>query len=135
MLAIVEEILGLIDDAGEPLVRRHEQEVADLEANLAAMGVKRGGKKALEDRHKREIRRHRTDELRAGLAEIASVYRDELVSNPSIHHPEAYVHAVERIHKALGHLGLNVNESIMLRDLVWSLPSINTDAALEFLEQ
>lgn len=135
VLAIVEEILGLIDDAGEPLVRRHEQEVADLEANLAAMGVKRGGKKALEDRHKREIRRHRTDELRAGLAEIASVYRDELVSNPNIHHPEAYVNAVERIHKALGHLGLNVNESIMLRDLVWSLPSINTDAALEFLEQ
>jgi DNA polymerase III subunit delta' len=134
VLAIVEEILGLIDDAAEPLLRRHEQEAADLEANLNAMGVKRGGKKALEDRHKREVRRHRTDELRAGLAEVASVYRDELVSNPNIHHPEAYITAVERIHQCLGHLGLNVNEAIMLRNLIWSLPSVTTDAALEFLE-
>lgn len=133
--AIVEEILGLIDDAAEPLVRRHEQEAADLEANLNAMGVKRGGKKTLEERHKREIRRHRTDELRAGLVEIASVYRDELVSNPHIHHPEAYISAVDRIHESLGHLGLNVNEAIMLRNLIWSLPSVTTDAALEFLEQ
>ena len=134
VLAIVEEILGLIDEAAEPLLRRHEQEAADLEANLNAMGVKRGGKKTLEDRHKREVRRHRTDELRAGLAEVASVYRDELVSNPNIHHPEAYISAVERIHESLGHLGLNVNEAIMLRNLVWSLPSVTTDAALEFLE-
>ena len=135
VIAIVDEILGLIDDAAEPLLRRHEQEAAQLEANLAAMGVKRGGKKDLEDRHKREVRRHRTDELRAGLAEIASVYRDELVSNPHIHHPEAYVSAVSRIHTCLGQLGLNVNETIMLRNLVWSLPSVTTDAALEFIEQ
>ena len=133
--AIVDELLGLIDDAAEPLYRRHEQEVADFEANMAAMGVKRGGKKALEDRHKQEVRRHRTDELRAGLTEIASVYRDELVGNPHVHRPAGYVEAVERIHKAMGHLGLNVNEALMLRDLLWSLPSLNTDAALEFMEQ
>ncbi|MGA1361530.1 MAG: hypothetical protein ACO36A_01270 [Ilumatobacteraceae bacterium] len=133
--AIVDELLGLIDDAAEPLHRRHEQEVAEFEANMAAMGVKRGGKKALDERHRREIRRHRTDELRAGLVEIASVYRDELVGNPHIHRPAGYVDAVERIHKAMGHLGLNVNEALMLRDLLWSLPSLNTDAALEFIEQ
>jgi len=133
--AIVDELLGLIDDAAEPLHRRHEQEVAEFEANMAAMGAKRGGKKALEERHRREIRRHRTDELRAGLVEIASVYRDELVGNPNIHRPAGYVEAVERIHTAMGHLGLNVNEALMLRDLLWSLPSLNTDAALEFIEQ
>ena len=133
--AIVDELLGLIDDAAEPLHRRHEQEVAEFEANMAAMGAKRGGKRALEERHKREIRRHRTDELRAGLVEIASVYRDELVGNPHIHRPAGYVEAVERIHKVMGHLGLNVNEALMLRDLLWSLPSLNTDAALEFIEQ
>ena len=132
--AIVDELLGLIDAAAEPLHRRHEQEVAVFEANMTAMGAKRGGKKALEDRHKREIRRHRTDELRAGLTEIASVYRDELVGNPHVHRPAGYVEAVERIHKAMGHLGLNVNEALMLRDLLWSLPSLNTDAALEFMD-
>lgn len=133
--AIVDELLGLIDDAAEPLTRRHEQEVADFEANMAAMGVKRGGKKALEERHKRETRRHRTDELRAGLVEIASVYRDELVNNPHVHRPSTFVEAVERIHTAMGRLALNVNESLMLRDLLWSLPSLSTDAALEFIDR
>ena len=135
VLAIVDEILGLIDEAAEPLEQRHLQEIADFEANMKAMGVKRGGKKALEDRHKREIRRHRTDEIRTGLTEVASVYRDELVRNPHIHHPENYIHAVERIHTAMGRLALNVNEALLLRDLFWSLPSLSTDAALEFIEQ
>lgn len=134
VVAIVEEVLGLIDEAAEPLERRHEQEAAQLEANMAAMGLKRGGKKALEERHKREIRRHRTDELRDGLTEVASVYRTELVGNPHVHRPETYVAAVERIHTAMGRLGLNVNEAILLRDLLWSLPSLGTDAALEFIE-
>lgn len=134
VLAITDEILGLIDEASEPLVQRHEQEVIDFETNMKAMGVKRGGKKALEDRHKREIRRFKTDELRAGLTEVASVYRDELVRNPHIHHPENYVTAVERIHTAMGRLALNVNEALLLRDLFWSLPSLSTDAALEFIE-
>ena len=134
VVAIVEEVLGLIDEAAEPLERRHEQEAAELEANMAAMGLKRGGKKALEDRHKRELRRHRTDELRAGLTEVASVYRHELITNAHIHRPDTYVAAVERIHTAMGRLGLNVNEAILLRDLFWSLPSLGTDAALEFIE-
>jgi DNA polymerase-3 subunit delta' len=132
--AIVDELLGLIDEAAEPLQRQHEQEVADFESNMAAMGVKRGGKKALDDRHKREIRRHRTDELRAGLVEIAAVYRDELVRNPRVHRPATFVDAVERIHTAMGRLALNVNEGLLLRDLLWSLPSLNTDAALEFAD-
>ena len=134
VIAIVEEVLGLIDEAAGPLERRHEQEVAEFDEAMATMGVKRGGKKALEDRHKREIRRHRTDELRDGLSEIAAVYRNELLGNPHVHRPETYVAAVERIHTAIRRLGLNVNETILLRDLVWSLPSLGTDAALEFAE-
>ena len=134
VIAIVDEVLALIDEAAEPLERRHEQEAADLEANMTAMGVKRGGKKALEDRHKREIRRHRTDELRAGLAEIAAVYRNELVSGRQLHRPESYIAAVERIHAALGRLSLNVNETILLRDLFWSLPGLETHTALQFPE-
>lgn len=134
VVAIVDEVLALIDEAAGPLERRHEQETADLEANMAAMGVKRGGKKALEDRHKRELRRHRTDELRAGLAEIANVYRGELLSGRQLHRPESYLEAVDRIHKALGRLALNVNETILLRDLFWSLPAIETRPALQFNE-
>jgi DNA polymerase III subunit delta' len=120
--AIVEQILALIDDAVEPLSNQHAQEVVDTEKTLAKMGVKRGGKKMLEDRHKREIRRYRTDELRSGLTAIASIYRDELARNPNIHRPEAYVTAITRLH-----------EGILLRDLIWSLPSPSADAALQFV--
>jgi DNA polymerase-3 subunit delta' len=131
--AIVEQILSLIDDSVAPLQQRHEQEVVDTEKTLALMGVKRGGKKALEDKHKREIRRFRTDELRNGLTEVASVYRDELARNEQIHRPEGYVTAIHRLHEAMRRLGLNVNEAILLRDLIWSLPSPSADAALQFV--
>lgn len=131
--AIVDQILGLIDDSTEPLMQRHEQEIADVEKTLVLMGVKRGGKKQLEDKHKREIRRHRTDELRAGLAEIAGVYRDELIHNSHLVHPEAYTSAIARLHEAMRRLSLNVNEAILLRDLIWSLPSPAADAALQFV--
>jgi DNA polymerase-3 subunit delta' len=130
VVEITDEILGLIDEAAEPLMRQHENEIATMEQTLEAMGIKRGGKKALEDKHKRELRRHRTDELRAGLTEIASTYRDELVTNTSVHRPDAYVDAIDRIHTAMGRLGLNVNETILLRDLLWQLPSLRTESAL-----
>jgi DNA polymerase-3 subunit delta' len=131
--AIVEQILSLIDDAVEPLSNQHAQEVVDTEKTLALMGVKRGGKKMLEDRHKREIRRYRTDELRSGLTAIAGIYRDELARNPNIHRPEAYVTAINRLHEGMRRLSLNVNEAILLRDLIWSLPSPSADAALQFV--
>lgn len=133
VIAIVEQIISMIDDSVEPIHQRHEQEIADLEHTLSVMGVKRGGKKALEEKHRREVRRHRTDELRAGLTEIASVYRDELTRNRDILRPEAYVSAISRLHEAMRHLALNVNEAILLRNLIWSLPSPSADAALQFV--
>jgi DNA polymerase III subunit delta' len=133
VIAIVEQIMSLIDESVEPLQRQHEQEAIDLEATLKVMGVKRGGKKALEDKHKREVRRHRTDELRDGLTEIASVYRDELATKTDILRPESYVHAIERIHEAMRRLALNANEAILLRDLIWALPSPQADAALQYV--
>ena len=131
--AIVEQILGMIDESLEPLLLRHEQEIIDIEKTLVLMGVKRGGKKQLEDKHKREVRRHRTDELRGGLTEIAGVYRDELVRNTDLMRPDAYTTAIARIHEAMRKLSRNVNEAILLRDLIWSLPSPSADAALQFV--
>lgn len=133
VIAIVEQILALIDNAVEPLSNQHAQEVIDTERTLAVMGVKRGGKKMLEERHKREIRRYRTDELRSGMTAIASIYRDELARNPNIHRPEAYITAITRLHEGMRRLSLNVNEAILLRDLIWSLPSPSADAALQFV--
>jgi DNA polymerase-3 subunit delta' len=128
---IVDRILAVLDEVVEPLKEHHAREVADLEASWAAMGVKRSPKKALDDRHKREIRRHRTDALRSGLTEIAGVYRDELVRNDHLNRADTYVAAIERIHDAMRRLSLSANESMLLRDLVWSLPSPDADARLQ----
>ena len=130
--AIVEEILELIASAAEPMVRLHEAEIVQYETQMALLGMKKGGRTALEDRHKRELRRHRTDELRAGLVEVASTYRDALVANTNIPRPEAYITAITNIHLAMERFHLNVNESLLLRDLIWSLPSLSTDATFAF---
>jgi hypothetical protein len=77
---------------------RHEAELAALEERNtravevngkvgrgARSGVKAGVRET-EERHKREVRRQRTDELRSGLATLAGAYRDRLAapgSSPS----------------------------------------------------
>ena len=61
---------------------RHEQEAAELEERIERYGQRGSGKKDIEDRHKREVRRHRTAELRLALATFAGVYRDALPSSP-----------------------------------------------------
>lgn len=125
---IVTELLSMIDDSAAPLVERHEAEATEMEERMTQMGVRKSGKKALEDQHKRELRRHRTDELRSGLVQIAATYRDELVNNAHINRPEAYTDAITRIHEAMSRLALNVNETVLMRDLIWSLPALSSDA-------
>ena len=89
---LAEELVGLLDRSVAPLKARQDQEMAALEArNARALEVNgkvgrggRGGLKAgvreLEDRHKREVRRQRTDEMRTGLAILAGVYRDRMAA-------------------------------------------------------
>ena len=69
-----------IDEAAAPLAERHADEVAELEARIELLGERGSGRKPLEERHKRELRRHRTDELRSGLGVLAGAYRDVLVA-------------------------------------------------------
>jgi DNA polymerase-3 subunit delta' len=101
----------------------HEREIADLDARVAAAGERGSGRKALEERHRREVRRYRTDELRSGLAVMAGVYRDALVQGRASR-PDTAVHAVERIHVALEALDRNPNEALLLQHLLLDLPSV-----------
>ena len=79
-----------------------------------------GGDRA---RHRRELRRHRTDELRSGLAAIAATYRDALVDGTAPH-DEAVIDAVHRINATLESFEHNPNETLMLQSL-WSLPVLS----------
>ena len=118
--AAVDELLGLIDGAAAPLQARHESELAALEERVAQVGERGSGRKATEERHRRELRRHRADELRAGLGALAASYRDELVHGSS-RAAEATA-AVHDIHAALEAMERNPNEALLLQALFLRLP-------------
>jgi DNA polymerase-3 subunit delta' len=119
--ALARDLLAMIDAAAEPLATRHETEVEQLTARIKEFGERGSGKKQLEERHKRELRRHRTDELRAGLATMAATYRDTLTAGAN--DVDAAVAAVRKIHAALEALERNPNERLLLEHLIWSLPA------------
>jgi len=117
------ELLGLIDDAAAPLAARQAKEIAVLESRVAATGERGSGRKQIEDNHKRELRRHRIDELRSGLGILAGSYRDALVRG-QLTRPDSAVNAVTRIHGSLESMERNPNEALLLQSLMLDLPSL-----------
>jgi DNA polymerase-3 subunit delta' len=122
VLDLVDDLLGLIDDAAEPLKQQQQAEIAALEERARVFGERGSGRKALEDRHKRELRRHRSDELRWGLAVMAGSYRDALVAGHA--RPEQMVQAAARIQRTIDVVERNPNEPLLLQALLLDLPSI-----------
>ena len=123
VMTLVDDLLAQIAAAAEPLAERHSAEVAALEERIAQYGERGSGSKALQDRHKREMRRHRTDELLAGLAMIASTYRDALVDGHA-QRPDAIATAVSTLHQKMAQFEKNPNETLLLQSLLWSLPTL-----------
>jgi DNA polymerase-3 subunit delta' len=121
------ELNTLIDNAAAPLAARQAEEATALEERVAAIGERGSGRKQLEERHKRELRRHRTDELRSGLAVVAGTYRDALVSG-RLARPDSVVDAISRLHRALQSLERNPNETLLLQALLLDLPSLPASA-------
>lgn len=124
VMRLVDELMAAVEAAAAPLVTRHGDELAAVEARVTALGERGSGRKALDDRHKRELRRHRTDELRAGLAAMARTYRDMIVEHHETRRPDALIQAVERIHHTIRHLDRNVNETLALQALLYELPAL-----------
>ena len=114
-------LIGLIDAASEPLANRHAAEVAALDERIKAYGERGSGKKQLDERHRRELRRYRTDEMRSGLAAMAATYRDTAI-NPATTDVDACADAVRSIHRAMETLDRNPNEKLLVESLLWSLP-------------
>jgi DNA polymerase-3 subunit delta' len=129
---VADGLLGLAEGALAPLRDRHARELGVLEEQAEATGA-RGipGRRSVEDRHKREERRWRTDDLRMGLAALADSYRDRLVATVEGGVPSgspgvgaerrgaaAHVDAVCRASAALGR---NVREDLLLEALMVEL--------------
>ncbi len=119
---VVDELQQLIEAAAAPLAARQATELTALEERVAAAGERGSGRSQLVERHKRELRRHRTDELRSGLGVLATAYRDRLVAGHG-HRPGDDIEAVQHIHEALEALERNPNETLLLQNLLLHLPS------------
>ena len=122
---ITAEAVQLLDSAAVgPLEVRQAAEVKTLDARLEAAGG-RGGvgqRKELVERHKRELKRLRDDELRFGLTVLQGVYRDALVvGGPGA---AAAMRAVARIGEANEALSRNPNLTLLLQSMLLKLPAL-----------
>lgn len=124
---VAAELLELVEEAAEPLRQAQADQLTALEARVATTGERGSGRGRLEASHKRALRRHRTDELRFGLATLAEGYRDLLVSSPA--DPSAVLAAVDAIGAAAGALVRNPNESLLLQALLLRLPGASRTQA------
>ncbi|MGH9116942.1 MAG: ATP-binding protein [Acidimicrobiales bacterium] len=120
---LVAELRASIDDAQGPLDTRHAAELVELEARVARFGERGSGRGELDRRQKRQVRRHRTNELRFGLATLARRYRDAAVESDR---PAPYVAAVRAVHEAAEALIRNPNEALLLQALFLRLPALST---------
>ncbi len=111
---LVDELFAMIDDAADPLRQRQTAEEVALEERVTQLGERGAGRKSLAERHKRELRRHRTDELRFGLAVLARHYRDELAVSSR---PAPIAGALEAIATTAEGLVRNPNELLQFQAL------------------
>ncbi len=118
---LVDEVVAHIDAAQGPLDDRQTLAREALEEQIEAVGGTKGAVKDLEARHKREVRRHRTDEIRFGLAVVAAEYRDRLAT---AHDPRPHLEALRRVQAVAEALVRNPNELLQLQALVVSLPPV-----------
>jgi DNA polymerase-3 subunit delta' len=121
--AATDELLGLIDGAAQPLKERHALELEELERRSAQFGERRGERKEMDDRHRRELRRHRADELRAGLVTLSASYRDRLADG-TLPDPPSGIAAVKLVHEAIEAIDRNPNERLLLEALLLQLPPL-----------
>jgi len=119
---VAAEVKALIDDAQGVIDARHEKEAAELEERVERYGLRGSGKKDIQDSQKREVRRHRTAELRFALATFAGVYRDALIE---ARHPAEVLAGIHRIEAAALSLERFPNEALLLLALLAQLPSLD----------
>ena len=123
---LAEELVELLKRSAAPLALRQETEIAELaerhareSATLpgrAGQSLARAGGREMEERHRRELRRQRTDELRTGLAALAGAYRDRAVAGTLS--PSRAAEAVALIDGLAADLEFNPGELLAVQALL-----------------
>ncbi len=128
---LAEELLEATSLSLEPLKARHTTEIEELTALAKAAG-ERGlpGRKEIDERQRREERRMRTDELRAGLGVLALALRDRAFeeAGSSSNHADARTlslsRACDQVGEAAVELIRNPNEKLLLEALFVRLSAL-----------
>ncbi len=119
---IADELLSSVETVLEPLRFRQAAEVVAVDERIERYGERGSGRKELEDRHKREQRRVRADELRFGMAALAGVYRDAMVAGGTSSVGRAgAADAITSLDRAAEALIRNPNETLLLQGLLVAL--------------
>lgn len=114
------ELVELLGSAAVgPLEARHAEERAALEARIERSGERGAGRRLLVERHRRELRRLRADELRYGLATLAGAYRDALAGGTA--DPKACLASLDALQAASEAIVRNPNEILLLQALLLRL--------------
>lgn len=120
---VVDELLDLVEGVLAPLSEQQAEEVERFLAQYetAGMDVPKGQLSTLEQRHKREARKVRTDELRSGLAVLVGRYRDALAGGGPA---GDFVTAAESVQQLCDSLTFNPNARLALESLFVGLPRL-----------
>jgi DNA polymerase III subunit delta' len=126
---VASDLAALLGEAGvATLEARQAAELAELDERVARTGERGAGRKVLAERHKRELRRLRHDELRFGLATLAGVYRDALAAGEG--DARANIDAVAAIQAAAESMIRNPTEALLLQSLLLRLPPLRDRRAI-----
>ncbi len=121
---LADELLAGIEEVLAPLSASQGEELASFDEMTERLGGgRRGERTALQARHKREARRIRTDELRAGLAALLEAYRRPL-EEPGAPDGDlaAFLEATGAVQRFTESLQFNPNEPLALTALLVGLP-------------
>ena len=121
-MLVADELLGTLADVVEPIHAVQEAELQELVAAEEALAEQRPAeRKRMLERHKREERRVRTDELRAGLAAITDRYRDAVDAGGSV---DDFTEAAALVQDLCDALVFNPREQLQLQALLLRLPAL-----------
>lgn len=127
--ALAQAVAAGLDAAIAPLQLVQAGELDEWKKAAEAAG-RRGGVKDVEQRHQREQRRFRTEEIRFGFATLTRSYRERMVAAlesaddgdaRASSDARAAIGAIAAIAEAHQKLSLNANESLLLTDLFTTL--------------
>jgi DNA polymerase-3 subunit delta' len=125
VVQLAEELVAAASEPIGAVKARQAAEMTEL-ASQAERSGERGiaGRAFIEDRHRREQRRVRTDEMRAGLATLAGVYRARLDGTPALQAMSVALRAVDLVGEAHDRLTRNVNDVLLLEWMLLRLDAL-----------